>query len=82
MTGCTSGGYDQLETSPETTEQELRPAVCGWLASNRDIATAVCMQAYVCGGVQAFARVRAHACVCVRACMRCLQYTIILFDTG
>ena len=28
MTGCTSGGYDQLETSPETAEQELRPAVC------------------------------------------------------
>ena len=28
MTGCTSGGYDQLETSPETLEQELRPAVC------------------------------------------------------
>ena len=27
MTGCTSGGYDQLETSPETIEQELRPAV-------------------------------------------------------
>ena len=24
MTGCTSGGYDQLETSPETIEQELR----------------------------------------------------------
>ena len=28
MTGCTAGGYDQLETSPETIEQELRPAVC------------------------------------------------------
>ena len=28
MTGCTSGGYDQLETSPEAIEQELRPAVC------------------------------------------------------
>ena len=28
MRGCTSGGYDQLETSPETIEQELRPAVC------------------------------------------------------
>ena len=28
MTGCTSGGYDQLETSPETIEQELQPAVC------------------------------------------------------
>ena len=26
VTGCTSGGYDQLETSPETIEQELRPA--------------------------------------------------------
>ena len=26
--GCTSGGYDQLETSPETVEQELRPGVC------------------------------------------------------
>ena len=26
--GCTSGGYDQLETSPETIEQELRPGVC------------------------------------------------------
>ena len=28
LTGCTSGGYDQLETSPEAIEQELRPAVC------------------------------------------------------
>ena len=28
VTGCTSGGYDQLETSPETIDQELRPAVC------------------------------------------------------
>ena len=28
MRGCTSGGYDQLETSPETIEQELRPGVC------------------------------------------------------
>ena len=28
MTGCTSGGYDQLETSSETIKQELRPAVC------------------------------------------------------
>ena len=25
--GCTSGGCDQLETSPETIEQELRPGV-------------------------------------------------------
>ena len=36
----------------------------GWLASNSDTATAVCM---CVGGVQAFARVRAHACV--RACV-------------
>ena len=28
VTGCTSGGYDQFETFPETIEQELRPAVC------------------------------------------------------
>ena len=28
MTGCTVRRYDQLETSPETIEQELRPAVC------------------------------------------------------
>ena len=28
MTVGTSGGYDRLETSPETIEQELRPAVC------------------------------------------------------
>ena len=28
MTVCTSGGYDQLKTSPDTIEQELRPAVC------------------------------------------------------
>ena len=28
VTGYTSGGYDQLETSPEAIEQELRPAVC------------------------------------------------------
>ena len=27
-TGCTSGGCDQFETSPETIEQELRPALC------------------------------------------------------
>ena len=26
--GCTSGGYDQFETSPEAIGQELRPAVC------------------------------------------------------
>ena len=28
MTGCTSGGYDQLDTNSEAIEQELRPAVC------------------------------------------------------
>ncbi len=28
MTGCTVRRYEQLETSPETFEQELRPAVC------------------------------------------------------
>ena len=28
MTGCTVRRYEQLETSPETIEQELRPAVC------------------------------------------------------
>ena len=28
VTGCTSGGYDQFETSPEAIEQELRPALC------------------------------------------------------
>ena len=28
VTGCTSGGYDQFEISPEAIEQELRPAVC------------------------------------------------------
>ena len=28
MTGCTVRRYDQLETSPETIEQELRPEVC------------------------------------------------------
>ena len=28
VTGCTSGGYDQFDTSPEAIEQELRPAVC------------------------------------------------------
>ena len=28
MTGCTVRRYDQLETSPETIEQELQPAVC------------------------------------------------------
>ena len=27
MTGCTVRRYEQLETSPETIEQELRPAV-------------------------------------------------------
>ena len=28
MTGCTVRRYEQLETFPETIEQELRPAVC------------------------------------------------------
>ena len=28
MTGCALRLYEQLETSPETIEQELRPAVC------------------------------------------------------
>ncbi len=28
MAGCTVRRYEQLETSPETIEQELRPAVC------------------------------------------------------
>ena len=27
VTGCTVRGYDQLETSTETIEQELRPAL-------------------------------------------------------
>ena len=28
MAGCTVRQYEQLDTSPETIEQELRPAVC------------------------------------------------------
>ena len=28
MTGCTVSQYEQFEISPETIEQELRPAVC------------------------------------------------------
>ena len=28
LTGCTVRRFEQLETSPETIEQELRPAVC------------------------------------------------------
>ena len=28
VTGCVFRRYEQLETSPETIEQELRPAVC------------------------------------------------------
>ena len=28
VTGCTVRRYEQLEVSPETIEQELRPAVC------------------------------------------------------
>ena len=28
VTGCTPGGYDQFETSPEAIGQELRRAVC------------------------------------------------------
>ena len=28
MTGCTVSQYTQFETSPETIEQELQPAVC------------------------------------------------------
>ena len=29
VTGCSPGGYDQFETSPEAIKQEVRPAVCG-----------------------------------------------------
>ena len=52
----------------------------GWLVSNSDTATAVCM---CVGCMQAFARVRANACACARVCVRasvracvrvCLQY--------
>ena len=54
--------------------------------SNSDTATAVCVCVWV-GGARV-ARVRAHACSCVRTCVRvcvcacvmCLQYTIIIFD--
>ena len=52
--------------------------------SNSDTATAVC----VGGGGGGCTRVRAGACVrpfvraCVRACLMCLQYTIIIFDLG
>ena len=34
------------------------------------------------GGVWVCARVRAGVRVCVRACMMCLQYTIIIFAPG
>ena len=51
----------------------------GWLASNTDSATAVCM----C--VQAFARVRSHACACVRpfvcTCVRaCVREVFAIYD--
>ena len=39
VTGCTSGGYDQFETSPEAIEQELRPAVCERRQANYSIDT-------------------------------------------
>ena len=29
VTGCTVCRYEQFESSPETIEQELRPAICG-----------------------------------------------------
>ena len=32
---CTVRRYEQLETSPETIEQELRPAVCEHRQTNR-----------------------------------------------
>ena len=44
--------------------------------SNSDTATAVCGGMCVC--VHTFARVRAS----IRACVMCLQYTIIIFDPG
>ena len=51
MTGCTSGGYDQLETSPETIEQELRPAVLRTptdkLMENYSIDVCVCVCVWV-----------------------------------
>ena len=37
MTGCTVRRYEQLETSPETIEQELRPAVCEHKQTDRII---------------------------------------------
>ena len=37
MTGCTSGGYDQFETSPEAIEQELRFANGDRLMANYSI---------------------------------------------
>ena len=62
MTGCTSGGYDQLETSPETIEQELRPAVCEHRQTDlwRIIVDKVHIIIYIiirhCPGVGAFPR--------------------------
>ena len=34
------------------------------------------------GGVCVGSRMHVHACVGMRACMMCLQYTIIIFDLG
>ena len=57
--------------------------------SNNDTATAVVVGGGVGGGgVCARVWTRSHGCMrtrvraCVRACVMCLQYTIIIFDPG
>ena len=65
MSGCTARRYEQLETYPETIEQELRPAVCEHRQTDANYANAnyanydvnlylgvcVCVCAFVCACV-------------------------------
>ena len=52
----------------------------GWLAQTIQIA--IQRRRCVCVGCVCSVRAGACACACVRACVMCLQYTIIIFDAG
>ena len=66
MTGCTSGGYDQLETSPETIEQELRPAVC------ERIQTVILMENYSIGDATAVDQLHTRSYTQLNNCSYCM----------
>ena len=68
MTGCTVRRYDQLETSPETIEQELRPAVCERRQTDR-LMENYCIDVCIIKGIHVLAtslrytsRIRKHWC--------------------